>query len=75
MGQHRKEVIWKMYVPLLHNLALTYDFMINKKNPAFACIDSILGMNKNGTLRHSAVPIAQANQYRQLMLPSRSVIA
>jgi hypothetical protein len=64
-----------MNVPSLHYLALTYDFMINKKNPASARIDSILGINKNGTLQHTAVPIAQANQYRQLMLPSRSVIA
>ena len=38
-------------------------------------IDSFLGINKYGTLRHTAVPIAQANQYGQLLLPSKSVTA
>jgi hypothetical protein len=37
--------------------------------------DSFLGINKYGTLWHTAIPIAQANQYRQLMLPSKSVSA
>jgi hypothetical protein len=38
-------------------------------------IDSFSGINKYGTLWHTAVPIAQANQYGQLLLPSKSVTA
>jgi len=38
-------------------------------------IDSFLGINKYGTLWHTAVPIALGNQYGELMLPSKSVTA
>lgn len=38
-------------------------------------IDSFLGVNKHGTLWHTEVPLAQANHYLQLMLPSKSVTA